>query len=55
MNGELSARMKVALYGLLCVLLVVALIPDVGFGRHTQLNDAIGSFEGAFGGNGSEH
>ena len=40
---------------LLCVLLVVALIPDVGRARHTQLNDAIGSFEGAFGGNGAEH
>ena len=30
----------------LCVLLTVALIPDVGRGRHTAMNDTVGAFMG---------
>ena len=37
----------------LCIILMCALIPDIGFGRHTAFNDSIGIFQQLFGGKGS--
>jgi cytochrome c oxidase subunit 4 len=38
----------------LAIILVLALIPDIGHGRHTAFNDMVGNFEGMFGGNGAQ-
>ena len=36
----------------LAIFLTIALIPDIGLGRHTAFNDMVGFFEGLVGNNG---
>ncbi len=51
-EGKLIYLILLAPVGL-CILLIIALIPDIGLGRHTAFNDFIGHFEQLVGGNGS--
>lgn len=51
-EGKLIYLILLAPVGL-CILLICALIPDIGLGRHTAFNDFIGHFEQLVGGNGS--
>jgi len=37
---------------MLAIVLAIALIPDIGMGRHTAFNDMVGFFEGLVGQNG---
>jgi cytochrome c oxidase subunit IV len=38
----------------LAIVLAIALIPDIGMGRHTAFNDMVGFFEGMVGQNGQQ-
>ncbi len=51
-EGKLIYLILLAPVGL-CILLMCALIPDIGLGRHTAFNDYIGFFQQLVGGNGS--